>query len=79
MSSRQKPRWPEFFPRMKQRGQGRKRPARIVVRNVADGPIWPPVLQIGGCSVDFRRATVTVSTEHGNRQFNRWSGFWEEV
>lgn len=42
MSCGQKPRWPDYFPRMKQRGTGRGR-GFFLIQYDTDGPIWPPV------------------------------------
>ncbi|MFE2994246.1 hypothetical protein ACFXG4_04845 [Nocardia sp. NPDC059246] len=40
MSSGQKPRWRAYFPRMKHRGRGRRRPGRIILWQ--DGKaVWP--------------------------------------
>jgi hypothetical protein len=74
MSSGQKPRWPQYFPRMKRRGKHRKRGARMVLWNSAWNPIWPPVLRIDGHSVDIRKPTLIIN----GRALDRATGYWED-
>ncbi len=44
MSSGQKPRWPQYFPRMKQRGRYRKHRPRFVFYDETWNPVWPSLL-----------------------------------
>lgn len=74
MSSGQRPRWNQFFPKMKRRGKGRTKPARIVLYDGYFGPVWPPV--IGG--MDLRRPTNIVFTnQFGSRVFT--GRYWEAL
>lgn len=54
MSSGQKPRWPQFYPKMKVRNKGRRRPPRIFVYDEHFEPVWPPCI----AGVDLRRGDV---------------------
>lgn len=71
MSSGQKPRWPEFFPKMKRRGN--RRPSRFVVYDSEWNPQWPP--SIGG--VDLRSGKLTFQLGNTERTFNGM--YWEEM
>lgn len=71
MSSGQKPRWPEFFPKMKRRGN--RKPSRFVVYDSEWNPQWPP--SIGG--VDLRSGNLVC--RYGDRERGFGGEFWKEV
>ena len=51
MSSGQKPRRPEFYPRMKVRGRGRRRLPPVVVLWAVGPSGWTPIGVVGGWCV----------------------------
>ncbi|MCC3311500.1 hypothetical protein [Nocardia africana] len=82
MSRGQKPRWPAYFPHMKDRGRHRRRGVRIVLYDGRGEPIWPPVLLLDGQSLPIRidkGATIRVTGRAiGTRTLDRRTGMWIE-
>lgn len=81
MSSGQKPRWPAYFPRMKNRGRHRRRGVRMVLWDQNFNPIWPPVIHAKGMSIPVRfdKGTIRVSGRLiGTRRLDRRTGMWIE-
>ncbi|MFI7191441.1 hypothetical protein ACIBQ0_17040 [Nocardia nova] len=79
MSSGQKPRWPAYFPRMKDRGRHRRRGVRTVLYDANFNPIWPPVLHVKGMTVPVRfdKGTLRVTGWMiGTRRLDRQTGMW---
>lgn len=62
MSSGQRPRWPAYFPRMKQRGKGRRRrKPRIVLYDERWRPIWFPALRVDGQLIRIDLGTIRIT------------------
>lgn len=84
MSSGQRPRWPAFFPRMKQRGRGRRRPAPFILWDVDPvtgrvAPVWPQVLRVGGQRLPLKGVTFSVRVMDETRRLDRATGYWETI
>ena len=73
MSSGQRPRQHAHFPRMKRRGQHRKRRPRITAYDHQWKPIWPPII----AGIDLRKTSVTIENQHGARTLGP-DGYWHE-
>lgn len=83
MSSGQRPRWPEFFPAMKRRGKGRRRPARVILWECGThgwrAP-WPQDFEFEGKRYPVEGMSLTVTVDDGDPyRLNRFSGYWEAV
>lgn len=75
MSSGQRPRWPDYFPRMKHRGRHRKHEIRLTVRDENNQAIWPPTLHVNGHVIPVDQGSLQV----GDRVLNNKTGYWEEA
>ncbi|PSR63975.1 hypothetical protein C8259_08980 [Nocardia nova] len=81
MSSGQRPRWPAYFPRMKDRGRYRRRGVRIVLYDGHGEPIWPPVLLLDGEPLRIRfdkGATIRFTGCAFDRTLDTRHGMWIE-